>query len=239
MEPRFVYLWINLGSLAIPLILSFDRRVAFASRYRYWLPALLCTALVFILWDIGKTRQGVWGFNPHYITGFRLDVLPWEEVLFFFTIPYACLFIYVCVQSYFPTARLCASRGLWRLASLLSAMAAVLVHSRLYTAITLIYSSALFLVCSFLSNRLGHFPLAYLLHLVPFFIVNGLLTALPVVTYNPEEILGLRLGSIPIEDTLYSLNLFLTNVVLYEWLIARIRSKHRDKNSDPLVASHT
>lgn len=239
MEPRFAYLWINVGSLALPLIFSFDRRVAFASRYRNWMPALLCTAVVFILWDVGKTRLGAWGFNPRYITGFRLDVLPWEEVLFFFTVPYACLFIYACVQRYFPGARLCASPAFWRVAALLSAVVAWVMRSKMYTAITLAYASGLFFLCSFLSGRLGHFPLAYLLHLIPFFIVNGLLTALPVVTYNPDEILGLHLGTIPVEDALYSLNLFLTNVVLYEWLMTRVPGKHNGRNFGPAVASHT
>ena len=39
---------------------------------------------------------------------------------------------------------------------------------------------------------------------VPFLISNGVLTAVPVVTYRPEAVTGLRVGSIPVEDFLYS-----------------------------------
>jgi lycopene cyclase domain-containing protein len=56
----------------------------------------------------------------------------------------------------------------------------------------------------------------YLLHLVPFFIVNGVLTALPVVEYAPFGITGVRLGTIPVEDTLYSFVLLILNVYFYE-----------------------
>jgi lycopene cyclase domain-containing protein len=66
---------------------------------------------------------------------------------------------------------------------------------------------------------------AYLVHLIPFFAINGVLTALPVVVYNDAENLGVRLGTVPADDLVYSLLLFLMNVTFYEWL--RRRSEHR------------
>jgi lycopene cyclase domain-containing protein len=53
--------------------------------------------------------------------------------------------------------------------------------------------------------------------LLPFFIVNGILTSLPVVMYNDSENLGIRIFTIPIEDTMYSLLLLLMNIVLFEY----------------------
>jgi hypothetical protein len=50
--------------------------------------------------------------------------------------------------------------------------------------------------------------------------VNGVLTALPVVIYNDLENIHTRLFTIPVEDTLYFMTLFLMNVSLYEYLIA-------------------
>jgi lycopene cyclase domain-containing protein len=63
---------------------------------------------------------------------------------------------------------------------------------------------------------MGWFYLAYFVSLVPFLIVNGILTSLPVVWYNNAHNLGIRLYTIPIEDTMYSLLLLLMNVWLYE-----------------------
>ena len=64
---------------------------------------------------------------------------------------------------------------------------------------------------------MGKFYRAYLVSLIPFFIVNGLLTCIPVVTYNNNENLGIRLGTIPVEDTIYLLLLLLMNIVIYEF----------------------
>jgi lycopene cyclase domain-containing protein len=48
-------------------------------------------------------------------------------------------------------------------------------------------------------------------------IVNGLLTALPVVIYNDLENIGVRIGSIPVEDFFYCFILLLMNISLYEY----------------------
>jgi lycopene cyclase domain-containing protein len=55
-----------------------------------------------------------------------------------------------------------------------------------------------------------------LVQYVPFLIVNGALTALPVVRYRPEAIVGFRIGSIPLEDAIYCFALFTLPVFLYE-----------------------
>jgi lycopene cyclase domain-containing protein len=59
-----------------------------------------------------------------------------------------------------------------------------------------------------------------LIILVPFFIVNGILTgsfiAEPVVWYNNLENLGIRLFTIPIEDIGYAFNMLFLVVFLNE-----------------------
>lgn len=60
------------------------------------------------------------------------------------------------------------------------------------------------------------FLIAYLIILIPFLVVNGLLTAIPVVLYNDNENLGIRLYTIPIEDVFYGMLLIMMNVAGYE-----------------------
>jgi len=48
-------------------------------------------------------------------------------------------------------------------------------------------------------------------------VVNGLLTSLPVVTYDNMQNLGIRIGTIPIEDFLYAAILLSMNISLYQW----------------------
>ena len=83
---------------------------------------------------------------------------------------------------------------------------------------------------------MGKFYRFYFWHLIPFFIVNGILTGTgidqEVVWYNNTENLGIRMGTIPVEDSLYSLSLMLMNITILEYLKARY-NKH---NQIPIVA---
>jgi lycopene cyclase domain-containing protein len=60
----------------------------------------------------------------------------------------------------------------------------------------------------------------YVLLLLPFFIVNGILTGtgIPeeVVWYNDTENVTLRVGTIPVEDFLYGFSMIFMNVLLFE-----------------------
>ena len=60
------------------------------------------------------------------------------------------------------------------------------------------------------------FLISYLIILIPFLIVNGFLTAIPVVLYNDAENSGIRIYTIPFEDIFYGMLLFLLNVLIYE-----------------------
>ncbi len=70
------------------------------------MPAVFTIAIPFLIWDQYFTINGVWGFNETYLQGFFIGSLPLEEVLFFFLIPYCCVFIYEVLIAYFPNASL-------------------------------------------------------------------------------------------------------------------------------------
>ena len=95
-----IYLWLNIGTVLFPFILSFDKKVAFYKNYKYLFPAALITGTFFLIWDQWFTDMNVWGFNSLHLTGYFIGDIPIEEVLFFITVPYACLFIYECLIAY-------------------------------------------------------------------------------------------------------------------------------------------
>lgn len=217
---HYTYLLLNIATLFFPLLLSFDKKVAFYRKWRSVLPAIALTALLFIPWDMYKTHAGVWSFNPEYVLGVWIGNLPLEEWLFFFTVPYAILFIYECLKAYLPDVLQGISVRLSKIVFVLLVFITVFFTDRMYTVITFPLAAAFLLAhTQFFGNRyLGRFWMAYFVHLIPFFVVNGLLTSLPVVQYNPEEYIGLRIFTVPVEDTVYSMLLLLMNVTFFEWL---------------------
>ncbi|MEM6765350.1 MAG: lycopene cyclase domain-containing protein [Bacteroidota bacterium] len=224
----YIYLWLNIGTLAFPLLLSFDRKVAFFRRWYALFPAIAFAGGIFIIWDVWFTEMGVWSFNPAYLTGIYLLNLPLEEWLFFLTIPYACVFIYDCLNAYMGNKLL-----LKQTAPLSLGIGSVLLLIGLsnldlwYTSITFISMGLLLILVSrsTLGSQLGKFYRAYLVHLIPFFTVNGVLTALPVVMYNDAENVGIRLGTVPAEDPIYSMLLLFLTITVYEFIQAKFPVK--------------
>lgn len=213
----YTYLLLNIFTLSGPLAFSFDKKVAFYKRWKQLFPALIITSALFITWDMVFTSLGVWSFNPAYLTGLTIGNLPIEEILFFFTVPYACVFLFDVLQAYVHRDFI----GSWApiitivLFSILVIMA--ITHLSLwYTSITFLLTAALLIYLQFFRREvMGWYYIAYLLHLVPFLAVNGILTSLPVVEYNDLYNLGYRLYTIPIEDTVYSMLLLFLTLAIY------------------------
>jgi len=65
------------------------------------------------------------------------------------------------------------------------------------------------------------FYATWLISLVPFLIMNGILTSLPVVEYNPQHIMGIKIFTIPIEDFGYLFLLYLMTDTIYRILEER------------------
>ena len=89
----FLYLLLNLGSISIPFLYSFEKKMRFI---RYWKEVALSLSIVsmiFLIWDAIFTANGVWGFNADYHLNILIFKMPIEEWMFFFCIPYASFFM--------------------------------------------------------------------------------------------------------------------------------------------------
>jgi lycopene cyclase domain-containing protein len=218
-----LYLLLNILIISIPLLLSFDRKVHFHTHWKFFLPAMIITLAAFIGWDVIFTSQGVWGFNERYHIAWTLFGLPLEEYLFFITVPYASVFTIYVLAEYFPGFRL-NDRQVFAISLLLMAFLLVMaaLHiDRAYTAVNFIFSALLTgWVCFTMRKLLSRFYLSYIVILIPFGAVNGILTGSfieeQVVWYNDQENLGIRLGTIPFEDIFYGMSLILLNYYLTE-----------------------
>lgn len=232
------YLLINLLSVSIPLVLSFDKKVHYYKRWNSLFPAIGISLLFFIIWDILFTHFGVWGFNPLHLASFKILNLPPGEWLFFITVPYSSVFIYDCFKAYIPKdpfRKAASSISLFLIAFLL--IMAVLNYSRMYTFITFLFLGVFILYMQFIrkASYMGWFYFSYLFVLIPFTIVNGILTGSyieqEVVWYNNDENLGIRMFTIPVEDIFYGMLLILMNIGLYEYFQQKKSKSGRVKSS--------
>jgi lycopene cyclase domain-containing protein len=55
------------------------------------------------------------------------------------------------------------------------------------------------------------------------FLVNGYLTGENIVIYDPAFFLGLRIGSIPLEDFLFGFSMVATGIISWEFFKRRIK----------------
>lgn len=225
MKQKYLYLWINLLSFIVPFLFSFYPKARFAGKWKYVLPAIAATAVIFIVWDVVFTYLGVWGFNDQYIMGIKILGLPIEEIMFFICIPYACLFTYFALNHLIKKDYLFVHQELISsvIIILLLVLGGYYIHN-LYTGVTFLLTGLViaFVWLKLRMRFLGRFYLAFAILMIPFMIVNGALTGAfteaPVVWYNEEHILGIHLVSIPLEDTVYALLMLLIPVAIWEKL---------------------
>lgn len=221
----YTYLLINLFAISIPLWRSFDTRISLHKEWKAVFGAIFLTGIPFVLWDALFTKWGVWGFNPNYLSGIYLLGLPLGEWLFFVCIPYACIFTYVALN-YFIKHDFIGAKSKWISMILIVLVLSVSVfnYEKAYTVSTAVSLASALVLIQFVFKfpHMGRFYFSYLVILLPFFIVNGILTGTgiegEVVWYNNAENLGVRLGTIPIEDAFYGMLLILMNIFLFEKL---------------------
>lgn len=223
---HYLYLFLNLFSISYPIYKSFDKRVRYHTNWTKVLLALIPMAILMITWDAIFTKMGVWGFNPAYNVGLEIFGLPLEEVLFFICIPFASIFIYEVVIYFDKNDKLKKYGFGINLAMIAISLILIITgYNQLYTIVTAVLLFVLALIHQFVlksyKTYLGRFYVSFVFILLPFFLVNGILTGAfitdEVVWYNMNETYGFRIGTIPFEDFFYCLFMMLFTVTFYEW----------------------
>jgi lycopene cyclase domain-containing protein len=234
------YFFVLAITFTAPFILGFHPSVHFNQQWRKIAKGLFWIGCVYIPWDIVKTYFGVWSFNQSYISGIFFFNLPIEEVLFFVTTPFACLFTFASFQYHWP--KLIKSASNLNYGKMAKALYVVLIVLALlvliqkpfgwYTASAILAA----LVTTTLAFRklpsmtFTQAVISWMVLLIPFYICNGILTGLhfweypfwnsdstaikdAVVLYNNDENCGMRIWSVPLEDFFYGIGFFWISVL--------------------------
>ncbi|MCX6334661.1 MAG: lycopene cyclase domain-containing protein [Bacteroidia bacterium] len=220
-----LYLSLEICSIIIPLIFSFEKKIGFYKKWPFLFVSIFITGMFFIPADIFFTQKGIWGFNPRYISDILIAGLPLEEWLFFVIIPYSSIFIHYVIIGYLPRVVLPANLVRIITAIILAGLMLIIITNfdKQYT----LFSSSVMAIALFVSllnknSVLNIFYITFPIILIPFLIVNGILTGTlindEVVWYNGAEIKGIRLLTIPVEDIAYGFSLILINLLIMGYL---------------------
>ncbi len=219
-----LYFLLLLASLSIPL-LSTLFYIDLIKKWRYFIFSSSVMAVVFLVWDAIFTHFGIWGFNEEYCLGIYFLDMPLEEWLFFFVIPYCSLYLHYALFELLPDLKLSKGTTFW-ITIPICLICLVLILTNLSRGYTLVNFSILIILIAyglrFQLTTLQQFLVSYVLILIPFFIVNGVLTGMvtdsPVVWYNETEFMGFRVLSIPMEDFGYAFSMLFGNLLIFEAL---------------------
>lgn len=220
---KYVYLLVNILTIAYPLAQSFERRIQLMRQWKAIFASISIMAALFLSWDELFTRLEVWGFNSRYLTGIFIGALPLEEWLFFITTPFAIIFIHEVLRYFIPQDPFRNSHQAITLFLLLvTGFLGWYFYPRLYTSSSFFLAFFLLAAQLFLLRNewMGRFYLTFLTSLIPFLVMNSWLTGSytdePIVIYNNLENMGLRIGTIPFEDIIYNLDMLLIVMMGYE-----------------------
>lgn len=225
---KYLYAGLLLFTICFTLPYSWDKKIYYLGKLKFVFPAFILTAFLFIPWDIFFADLGVWGFNPKYIIGVKLFLLPIEEWLFFVCVPFSCVFIHEAILYYTKTN---ISNHYTRTTTLIiivfSALMCLFYFENAYTFST--FGLLLIFLCLQLfvikTPQFGQFYITYLFVLIPFFLINSLLTGSfidqEVVWYNNAENMGIRIGTVPFEDLFYNMLMLFMTLTMYEKLKAK------------------
>lgn len=216
----FTYILVLFFIVIICFIASFDKRLQFNKHFGAFLKASVLVAIPFIAWDVWFTAKGVWWFNINYTMGLNIAGLPLEEWLFFIFIPFSCIFTYYSIDKFFKMEWLSGFNNLIVFVTVIvCSVTALLYYDKIYTLITSLSAILTVVYLHFIAkvDWISKASLVFTILMLGFLPVNGILTGTgldtPIVNYNPDDFLGIRILTIPIEDSVYGYTQFL--LVLY------------------------
>lgn len=233
---NYYYIALDVFSFLIPFLFSFEKK--WMHFIRFWKPyfsAIFIVGIFFILWDIYFAYENVWGFNDDYLLGIRWFKLPLEEWLFFLLIPYSSNFIHYSLAYFFPKFELkkATTQSITILLFIISFGVFVWNLDKFYTASSFgLFAVLMLFQMIYQWEYARKFYLSFIIIYIPFFLVNSALTGMftenPVVFYDNNENLGIRVGTMPLEDSFYCFSLLYSSVLLFEYFRKNAFSQSRE-----------
>jgi lycopene cyclase domain-containing protein len=222
---NFVTLILLLIIAFIPLLFGSGNRTRIFPKFKYFIPAILFTCAVFIIWDNRFTQIGIWNYNPAFFSGKEIFSLPWEKWLYYGVISWVSLFIYEWVKLKFNHLKIDnVSLAISLVLLVVFGLTAYLSREKVYPFFTFFLLSIYFGYTLFrnrFKSHLTHFYITFLILLIPFFILSVFLIKLPAISYDSEYTFQFHLLQLPVENIVGLFLLLFINTTITEYLAER------------------
>ncbi len=215
------YLVFNLIVISGPIFFGVQQKYGFRKYFKIAFAAVISTAIPFLIWDSIVTYEH-WYFNDAYTLPVRIFNLPIGEILFFITVPLACLFTWEMISQNVKEVFWGEKKMMRPIFAVVPFIGTLLFISGLeYTGLVLIALGLAVFTDYLLGTRLlfsKNFNIFLVLVALFTLIFNLYLTARPVVLYGIQYQLDFRIITIPIEDFVYGISLMYFATTIYEFL---------------------
>lgn len=195
-------------------------KIVYPKNFIYFL-SMIISSLIFIYYDI-KVNNKWWKFNKKYILNIKIFNLPIEEILFFFTVSFSCLVIWLNLNK----TSIINIKNFQSL-NFIFFIFIFIYYFYLYFKTKKPYPRFIFYLYSLLIllDLILKINLFFRLEFLFFSIINFILTLIfnyyltkrPIVIYNKKYKSNIKILTIPIEDFLYGFNFVYLLVLLTEF----------------------
>ncbi len=229
---KYEYLIFNIIVISGPLFFGSLKRFFFLNYFKEAVISIIISAIPFLIWDAAVTNRH-WFFAEEYTLGIRIVGLPFEEILFFLTVPYACLFTWQMVKKYFnpinhnnnskEIVKYLNDKIVFTIISffLIISIVAIFIGKEYTSLSSLLFALSIIFDKYFGANifSTNRFVVYFIFVSVFTVIFNGYLTWRPIVTYDEIYQIGFRIFTIPIEDFFFGYALLIFNTSIFEKMI--------------------
>lgn len=219
---NFWYLLILLALAGVTLFLFIKKSIVLITEFKYMLPAIIFSGAVFVMLNIRFLESGIISYNANYLIGKYIFNFPLEEWLFLLIISLFSFSVYILVNVKFDNFD---KPGFFQSLSVILVLAFAfeawtsrqkLVPFFIFFLLVIYFGYTLFR--RRFNTHLTKFYISYVLVAIPFFLIKAFLNTLPVILYNNEHTLGIRLINMPVEEFGTLFLLMLINITIFEYL---------------------
>ncbi len=216
----FTFLILSLLILVPGLTLHFAHGVLGKGNFKKIVWVSLGHTIVFSSFTGLLKLMGILTYNYQFTSNIIFRTLPFEQYILHFGFSFCALAVYEFLNNRYP------GNSLQKYSLALSNLLLGLCVAFLFFAFDKWYTVlafSLLLIGLFSIEYIGKLRFMYkayrlfMLMLIPFYVIYGVLLASKVIVFNPEELVGLYVLKVPVETTVVFLVSILMSIYMFEF----------------------